>query len=324
MKPNIILTFDYEIFFGEKSGTFKNCIFRPVEKLREIMNKNEIKGIFFIDILYYIKLLDVPELVEEASLMEKQIKDLVKDGHRVELHLHPHWINSNYNEGKWEFKYNKYRFDQLTLEEREKIFEVGFKTLEKLAKSIDESYELKGYRAGGWCIQPFENFYPYFKKYKLIYDSSVIEQFKIKGEGHDVNFASISKKDIYKFSKEIEKEEIDGEFTEYKISYYYCNFLEKCINKILKLFISDKNYGDGVPMTVNNSRGIITKVLEKIKGNNTIYSLEGKTNVYFLLYKLSQEQRKNIVFLSHPKGMNNYGIKIIKKLKKEGYRFNIL
>lgn len=321
MKPNIILTFDYEIFFGEKSGTFFKCIYEPVEEIRKIMNKNNIKGIFFVDILYYIRLLEFPEMFKESILMKEQIQNLIKDGHRVELHLHPHWLNADLNNGYWKFKYNKYRFNQLTFEEKEYIFEKGIEKLLEIGKEVKENYKILGFRAGGLCIQPFLDFKPYFLKYGLKYDSSVIKNKKIQSLGHNVDFSKTPNKEVYEFSNDINREEINGEFIEYKISSYSYNLLEKIINKIFKMFFLKKNkrYGDGEGMKLYKSNNIF----DKLKTTMSNYSLENIIFKRIILKKLKNEKNKNIVFISHPKFMTKEGVLFIEELKMKEYTFNL-
>ena len=321
MKADIVLTFDYEIFFGEKSGSFENCIYYPVEKIRKTMRKNNVKGIFFIDILYYIELCKYEKLSQKALLMKEQIQNLVKDGHRIELHLHPHWLNSEYIDEKWNFKYNKYRFDQLSIEERDYIFYIGITTLSNIIKEVDPDYELKGYRAGGWCIQPFENFYPYFKKYNLKYDSSIIPGISMTGEGHKFDYSEIPLKQGYRFSQHIEIEEERGEFIEYKLSQYIYTFIDRIINKITGFFVDNKQYGDGIAMEMEQNTSLITKIIDKLKSKKVVYNLEGTKNKKLFLKKISKDKSKYIVFLSHPKMMNNHGISLIEELKNNGYNF---
>ena len=53
---NIYLTFDYELYFGERTGTARNCIFHPTQLLKEVADKHNIKLVQFVDIGYIIKL----------------------------------------------------------------------------------------------------------------------------------------------------------------------------------------------------------------------------------------------------------------------------
>ena len=186
-KPKIILTFDYEIYFGKESGTIEKCMIEPTEILLNKLNFYNIKGIFFIDILFYIKMLSYFELAEKAKLMKEQIKKMIESGHQVELHLHPHWLDAEYKNKKWIFKsYKRYRFNSLNKIVREKVFQMGINELEKICREVKDDYKIEGFRAGGWCIQPFEDFYEYFKKYHIKYDSSVAYGISGKSEGHSL------------------------------------------------------------------------------------------------------------------------------------------
>ena len=52
----IFLTYDYELFFGEPTGSVEKCIIEPTNLLREIAKRTGIKMIFFIDVGYLKKL----------------------------------------------------------------------------------------------------------------------------------------------------------------------------------------------------------------------------------------------------------------------------
>ena len=47
----IILSYDYEIFFGDKSGTIERSLIVPTNFLLDKMDELGIKGNFFIDYL---------------------------------------------------------------------------------------------------------------------------------------------------------------------------------------------------------------------------------------------------------------------------------
>ena len=98
----ILLTFDYELFLY-KSGTVENCLIKPTDLLIEYFNKFNIKATFFVDILFYNLISKRPDFSEQALLIKNQLQRLLKDGHRLELHLHPQWLNSKYEDNEWIF-----------------------------------------------------------------------------------------------------------------------------------------------------------------------------------------------------------------------------
>lgn len=65
------------------------------------------KGTYFVDYLMIKKLRDIDEekARKDLLLIEKQLVDIVKRGHRVELHIHPHWLDAKYlGNGEWDFR----------------------------------------------------------------------------------------------------------------------------------------------------------------------------------------------------------------------------
>lgn len=89
--------------------------------------------------------------------MKEQVKDMVRRGHRIELHLHPHWIDAKYNgDGTWDYTdYTHYSLYSLDEDVRSRMFRDGTIYLTKLAREVDPDYTICAFRAGGWTIQPF-------------------------------------------------------------------------------------------------------------------------------------------------------------------------
>ena len=55
----------------------------------------------------------------DLKLMKEQVKDMDRRGHRIELHLHPHWIDAKYNgDGTWDYTdythYSLYSLDAVS------------------------------------------------------------------------------------------------------------------------------------------------------------------------------------------------------------------
>ena len=93
----VILSFDYELFFGERSGTVDNSIIRPTELLLNKLDKINGKATFFVDYLMIKYLEAQPKTTKEARKITTQLQEIVQQGHRIELHIHPHWIDACYN-----------------------------------------------------------------------------------------------------------------------------------------------------------------------------------------------------------------------------------
>jgi hypothetical protein len=92
MKENAILTFDYEVFLGRKTGTIENCIIKPTKLILEILRENNAKAIFFVDATWLLFLKET--YIHDFLYITEQLKEISKSGSSVELHMHPQWIQA--------------------------------------------------------------------------------------------------------------------------------------------------------------------------------------------------------------------------------------
>jgi hypothetical protein len=94
----LILTVDYELFFGDDAGTVENCMIRPVKRMMEVLDVYGGKMTGFWDILHVYRLKqlenEVDDLRFDRELIEKQIHALLVEGHDVQMHIHPHWLDA--------------------------------------------------------------------------------------------------------------------------------------------------------------------------------------------------------------------------------------
>ena len=78
----IFFTLDYELYFGDPTGTVEKCILYPTNRLIEICDRTGALMTFFIDSGYLIKLKEFskqyPELETEYDQVCCQIRTLKK------------------------------------------------------------------------------------------------------------------------------------------------------------------------------------------------------------------------------------------------------
>ncbi|NOX86758.1 MAG: hypothetical protein GXO86_12480 [Chlorobi bacterium] len=88
---------------------------------------------------------------------EKQLKQILKAGHDVQLHLHPHWLGSSFKNGRFNpsGKYTLASFakDPYPLN-IEGIIETGTTGLNKIGKAVFREYKCIAFRAGGYALAP--------------------------------------------------------------------------------------------------------------------------------------------------------------------------
>lgn len=106
MSKKIILSFDYELFFGYKSGTVRKSLIEPTAKMLKAMEKVGAKATYFVDYLMikYLEKANDKICNSDLKLIKEQLHDILRKGHRIELHIHPHWVDAIYNgDGTWNF-----------------------------------------------------------------------------------------------------------------------------------------------------------------------------------------------------------------------------
>ena len=50
---DIYLTFDYELFFGEETGTVEKCLIQPTNDLLDLCERYSISMTFFVDVGFF-------------------------------------------------------------------------------------------------------------------------------------------------------------------------------------------------------------------------------------------------------------------------------
>jgi hypothetical protein len=303
---NIFLTFDYELFFGANTGTVQKCMLEPTERLLK-MAGNEIKLIFFVDVGFLVRL---EELKGEFSILDKdlqqvrsQIRTMVEEGHDVQLHVHPHWEKSTFDGEKWVIKAdNAYRLDDFRDEEIRSIL-IRYKAY------LDElvGYKTTAFRAGGWCVQPFNRLQSVFKELDLRIDSSVIPGKKYLSPHYKFDFTRVKQQDAYRFETDVCVEVQDGSFCEYPISSTtYSPLFYWKLYVLGRLFpFEHKMLGDGsfIAQPGKKKKGLTRWTTHHVSCDGFYASLLELT-----LQEFEAEGRKDMVIIGHPKGMTNYSL----------------
>ena len=305
-KKKLLLTFDYELFLGARSGTVNNCIIIPTKKVLEILEFHKITGaIFFVDTTYLIALKssNSENCKIDFEKIEKQIKQIKNAGHYVFPHLHPHWLDAKYlpEINQWDLSNTKkYSFSALNKEEKQYVFSQSIKILEEI---IGQQKDW-GYRAGGWCIQPFSDFKPFFEEFKIQYEFSVLKGYSCISDFQNFNFMKAPEKKFYKFSDDVLIEDPNGLYTQMPISNIKRSLITKIFNNFFIKFLYKKgitNYGDGLSTSS-------ASVKESKSGNTEMASIELLTIINITDYIKKVEKMEFLHFISHPKMLNPHNL----------------
>jgi len=307
---NIFLTLDYELFFGKNSGTQQKCIIEPIDKLLNILDKYDIKATFFVDSGYLIKLDEYrkqyPILEDDYCAVRSQIEELDKNGHDIQLHIHPHWEDSCFNGTKWMIDIGRYRLHDFNKNE---IDDIVYRYKKVLTDIVGDKIFM--HRAGGWCLQPFEMLVGALKKYNIWLDSTVFEDGKNKSPSHFFDFTNAPKKTLWKFNANPLIEDKNGFFTEVPIGSYKVSPLFFWKLAYLKFLGNNryKAFGDGNAASSSTSKWSKFRMLTQY--TNSVVSIDGyKVSFLEKAYRefLKKEDSTNFVVIGHPKAMSLFSL----------------
>lgn len=319
---NIFLTLDYELFFGTPTGSAQKCMIEPTEKLRKLSLKYSAPMTYFVDVGYLIKLEEYKEehaeLNKDFNQIIDQLKQLIKEGNDVQLHIHPHWEDCFYQESAWKMVTNlHYKLSDYPKAEAEEIVSRYKAKLEAyIGKPVNS------FRAGGWCLQPFSLMKDIFQKEGIIYDSTVFEGGYFESEHYYFDFRNAPQKGRYNFSDSLTKEDKQGIFTEIPIMgmRYLPLFYWKLYGFGRLRPIRHKMVGDGNFIA---QPGRKKKHLTKSTWNHV--SMDGffASKLNSAIKKASQQQRTDMVVIGHPKGMTQFSFEKLEKfLQKNQEKHN--
>lgn len=205
------------------------------------MDKYGLKGNFFVDwqMLKYLKLQSTQRTISDYNLIVSQLQDIVRRGHRIELHIHPHWVNAKYNnDGTWDFSdYSHYCLNSFSQEEIMQMFVEGMDKLTEIARSVEPHYDICAFRAGGWAVQPFDKLKKAYQAVGLKIDSSVAygAYYKSKSSFYDFRKEFLKEVDTYRFDDDVLISKENGEFLEVPISTYKRSLWLKVVDKIYRI-----------------------------------------------------------------------------------------
>ncbi len=305
---NVFITMDYEVFFGEKSGSVNKCMVEPANELMKLAASNSFRITFFWDIGHFLALqkfaIRFPELSQYVKAIRLQVEKMIREGHDVQLHIHPHWEKAIWENCEWKMNLeNHYKLSDFPENERIDVFAKYKRALEEITK-----VPTKVFRAGGWCIQPFTDFQTLFLEHDIRIDSSVMPGAHWQSEQYNIDFRKISSMEPYAFSTDVCQIDLNGDFTEYPIStrFYSPLFFWK-LYVLGRLFPAEhKMWGDGNFIAQpGGKKELLTKGKLHHVSTDGFFAAELENS-----FRSGMKQKQeNMVIIGHPKSLTKYSLK---------------
>ncbi len=312
----LFLTFDYELFFGTQTGTVPVSMIRQTDALLAMARKYGIPMTFFVDMSYVLKLNELragnEDLQKDYEAITKQIGEIVQSGCEVQLHLHPHWMRSVYSNGSWQLNvagnYKAIDFDSETMLRH---FTDARVLLEELS-----GQRVTTFRAGGWCIQPFDHLKTAFEKNGICADSSVFPGGYFESGEYAYDFRMAPRKSAYRFDNDVCIENPDGRFMEVPISsrrysplfYWRLYVLGRLFPKRHKML------GDGYFLAQpGRKRSVLTHFTDQHISSDGYYASALKSALREHM-KLGHDK---LVIIGHPKCNTRYSLQALEAFIRE-------
>ena len=320
-----ILTIDYELFLGEKTGTVRESMIESTEKLASILDNNGSKMTVFWDILHYYRLLELeknnPELEQDRILIEEQILDLAKASHDIQLHLHPHWLDANYVNNRWHFSYERFKLHNLSTENNERDINtiigcvtISKKLMEDLIRKVNPDYKVTTFRAGGYLVEPFDKIRDALLNNEILIDSSICPGVFNTNEISPYDFRFFPTKTIFNFNLSPQKIDDDGDFIEIPITSIKLSGIRNIYYKFLKKVkypsLENERKGIGIGSMNSNKKKLIRRLFSMLISpqKNQFTTDSNFSEKFNYMYKRIPEHSTMIL---HPKILNSHTLGIL-------------
>lgn len=203
MKLKLFLTFDHELPLGKLKTSYEASLFEPTQRVMALADKLGVKVTLFSDILCAYRFYEWD--YERFYLPYKnQLENAIKTGHDVQLHLHPHWLTSRFEDNNFipsaDFGLSDFQSDSDTIGE---IVKTGIDKMTHICQAVNPDYRCLAYRAGGFNLAPatkqiLEALYAHGIKY----DSSMARGYYFKSGISEVDFRNLPKAPNWKIDPE--------------------------------------------------------------------------------------------------------------------------
>jgi peptidoglycan/xylan/chitin deacetylase (PgdA/CDA1 family) len=305
----VILTFDYELFFGTNTGSVQKCIIEPTNQLLTLAKNHQIPLVFFVDVGFLIKLNEYqeeyPNLKVDFQKIANQLQEMKALNCEIQLHIHPHWEKSVYDGEKWIIHTdNAYKLSNFSDSEAENIVRKYHRFLSDLTGT-----KMSTYRAGGWCIQPFSQIEKVFQELEIKMDSTVFPGGKFESEYYHFDFTQVAPfSNPYRFQSDVVKADSDGYFLEIPIAswefsplFYWRLYILGRLNPKDHKMIGD---GSFLAQPGRKKSVLLHKTWNHVSSDGYYASLLEEQAEFY-----KRKQVKTFVVIGHPKGMTNFSLK---------------
>jgi hypothetical protein len=303
-----LLTLDYEVYFGRETGTVERSILEPTAALLAVARRHAAKLVFFVDAGFILKLRDEmhksPRLAADHDAVCRQVESLAREGHEIQLHIHPHWEDCSWGEEGWRIDVSRFALQSFPDEQIHDIVRRYAGVLRELA-GPDAAY---AYRAGGWVIQPFERIRGALLANGVTIDSTVFAGGYREGSVQPYDFRAAPAKSRWCFDADPLVERKSGPFLEVPIA------SRRVMPDFFWRFAAAKKLGGARHKAFGDGHAIPMEggdmLAKLVKPSTSVVSMDGYKSSFLAAAAADYRARRmeDFVVIGHPKALTPYSL----------------
>lgn len=306
---NIYLTLDYELFMGVQSGSVQNCLVSPMNKLVERTDDLDVRFTLFVDAAYLYILNELrtkhDALQKDFEEVSSNLRQMSELGHSIQLHIHPQWYFSSYDNEKWVIDQEHYKLSDLSTDYLARQFSSSKKILEEIIGN-----KVTAFRAGGYSLQTLNNYANFLSDNGILQDSSAASGQEYKSRYQWYDYKNVKSGNVYRFSNNISIKDNKGKLLEYPISSIHLSTVRYLSYRFYVKYFKNigEPFGDGTAVPTSRKLGLFET---RVMNYSFDYVMAPMLLSAFNILKKSGQE--DVVIIGHPK---NQSVESIEELRK--------
>ena len=173
---HLALVDDWELS-GNGSGDIRQLQFEPLRRLVSIYNRLGIHGSFNAEVMQQLTFRQHQDQHKELGALadewDETMRDTLRQGHDIQLHIHPQWQNAEYHDGRWKLTAD-WSILNYSREAARQMLLRGKEYLENLLRGVNPNYRCLSFRSGAWCIAPSPHMLELLVELGIVFDMSIV------------------------------------------------------------------------------------------------------------------------------------------------------
>jgi hypothetical protein len=188
----LALTDDWELR-GDGSGDMEKLQLAPMRELLSIYNDHDIRTTVMAEVMQQLAFrreqANHSDLAAMADKWDEHILDAHRQGHDVQLHIHPQWSDATYEGGRWRLD-GSWELSRLARGQAGDMVAAGKEYLEKLLRPGDDRYRCRAFRAGASAVAPGPYLLSELGSNGIDLDISMIDGYRVHTRNLNIDFTA--------------------------------------------------------------------------------------------------------------------------------------